>query len=109
MDYIDNETRQLDDKKIWSNNMTAKEAARKAKGFLIELLGGEIDAIRLEEVGLDEKENFWYITLSYSITFVSPLENLTGMRGRVYKKLKIQNAPNGKVVNMKIRELEHTV
>ncbi|MCK5833179.1 hypothetical protein KAH81_05850 [bacterium] len=88
--------------------MTAKEAAQKAKDFLIELLGDEVNAIRLEEVELDVKNEFWYITLSYSVASVSALENLTGMRGRVYKKLKIQNAPDGKVVDMKIRELEHT-
>ncbi len=91
--------------------MKAKEAARKAKGFLIELLGDEVDAIRLEEVGLDEKENFWYITLSYYMQGHTTLEQLIGTHTgeRVYKKFKIQNDPDGKVVDMKIRELEHTM
>ena len=87
--------------------MSAKEAAIKAKNFLIGLLGDAVRAIRLEEVGLDNKEEFWYITLSCYLTSQDPLEELTETHKRVYKKFKIQNDDDGIVVDMKIRELEH--
>ena len=91
--------------------MTAKEAAQKAKGFLIELLGEEVMEIRLEEVGQDERGGFWYITLSYYLQGRTPLAQIIGTHTgeRIYKKFKIQNDPDGNVVDMKIRELEHTM
>ena len=88
--------------------MLAKEAAIKAKDFLLELLGNEVGGIRLEEVELDTKEGFWYITLSYYLKSQDPLETLTGgIHKRFYRKFKIKNDDNGIVVDMKIRELEH--
>jgi len=87
--------------------MTAKEAAIKAKDFLIEILGDDASAIMLEEVELDENGRFWYITLSYLSGDVTPLQELTKTYRRIYKKFKIHNVSDGEVVDMKIRELEH--
>ncbi len=74
-----------------------KEAVKIASEFLSGIFE-EIYDLRLEEVELSDKEDFWYITLSFKLR-TDPAA-LTG--ARQYKKVKI-NADTGQVQSVKIR------
>lgn len=83
-----------------------KEAAEIAIRYLEDLPSVPAASVRLEEVVLTETEQFWLITLSFvDKTESQGLAVLSGVSGRHYKTFKI-DAENGKVLSMKIRQLE---
>ena len=91
-----------------------KEAANKGIAFLSSLYEGAEDVL-VEEVEMDEQQQYWLITFSYLFqrkkvdhpapAFTTPLSFLYPSRERNYKTLKI-NAKTGDVLSMKIRELQ---
>ena len=83
--------------------------ARKYFSSIQDLISGEIEDIRLEEVELSEDEKLWLITLGYNLSNSvtnNPLETLgIGIvENREYKIFKV-DAETGEVESMKIRKL----
>ena len=82
--------------------LSIREAAQNALGFYREIypdISGEL----VEEVELDDTQNYWLITLSFPVTdnAASPFLPKTA---RKYKLFKI-DAQSGHVESMKIRTL----
>ncbi len=82
-----------------------KEAARVAAEYFADLYSSaDPDSLRLEEVELAEDEQYWMITLSFRES-VEERQWLSNDTSRQYKVFKI-DAETGKVISMKIRQLE---
>lgn len=75
-----------------------------------ELLGDQLEDLRLEEVELSEDRQSWLITLGYDIPVKNRLENVLGSAfstpafRREYKLFRV-NSETGEVEAMKIREI----
>ena len=90
-----------------------KEAAKQGADFLKNLYENAADML-VEEVEMDEQQQYWFITFSYMYkkkrtadtgTTLDSLSLLYPSRERNYKTLKI-DAKTGTVLSMKIRELQ---
>lgn len=78
---------------------------------LQDMMGHQLENLRLEEVELSEDKNFWLITLGFDGNFiinnsmaVAALGMSTQERRREYKLFKV-NSQSGEVEAMKIRQL----
>ena len=71
-----------------------KDAASTAGEFLRHVRDGELYNLEIEEVEIDEKEEYWYVTLGFG---TNPFSS-----GRQFKVFKI-DAESGRVVSMKMR------
>lgn len=71
-----------------------------------DMMGNQLQNIRLEEVELSEDKNFWLITLGFDIPVKNktPLPVLGETTQREYKIFQV-NSQTGKVEAMKIRKL----
>lgn len=86
-----------------------KTAVSAAYNYLIsiqDMMGNELQDIRLEEVELFEEKNFWSITLGFDnpVKTKNLLDIQLGLPQREYKVFKV-NAHTGEVEAMKIRKL----
>ena len=92
--------------------LDVKEAAKKARDFLISL-HPNIKHPLLEEVEIDDSGSYWYITLSYPV--VDPpryieetggfVDELSYPTYKEYKLFKI-DVKSGEVLSMKIRNIK---
>ena len=89
----------------------AVEAAYNYLRSLQDMMGNQLENLRLEEVELSEDKNFWLITLGFDGDFItnnSIAVAALGMpkqeRRREYKLFKV-NSQSGEVEAMKIRQL----
>ncbi|CAN2041224.1 conserved hypothetical protein [Candidatus Magnetomoraceae bacterium gMMP-15] len=81
----------------------AKDAAKNAAIYYQEITGKVKDFLSIEEVELDDKEEYWYITLGIiAEEGHDPFFRGTRPKYDEYKVFKI-SAINGKVKSMKIR------
>jgi len=84
----------------------AREAAAAAFQYFKELFSpSEIRSVTLEEVELSEDGKTWLITLGYEFLSKSGLTAVFGPPKTKYKVFRV-DARSGRVVAMKIRELE---
>jgi len=74
--------------------VTVKESVEQIKGRFIDLFGSDVKDIRLEEIYDDNKNNEYYLTLSFLIpnnnipqTMTASLGNITFPYIRQYKKV----------------------
>lgn len=85
--------------------LNAKQAAQKAKEYLVDLTTVHSGNVFLEEVEMDESGRFWLITLG----FPSRSQSLTlapfAGSPKEYKVFKV-SMTTGEVMIMKIRKLE---
>lgn len=81
--------------------MEAKEAAQIAAKYFRDLRGYEGPLV-VEEVEIDDETNCWLITLGYK---EASDEVFSVQQKRVYKIFKV-DAEEGKVLSMKMRDLE---
>ena len=86
----------------------AKTAVNAASSYLVDMLPVERKTLRLEEIEIDESENFWWITLSYDSEAVTFTSLLGPAPERQFKVFKI-NAANATVLAMKIRNMRTDV
>ncbi|GAA4399495.1 hypothetical protein GCM10023187_11430 [Nibrella viscosa] len=88
--------------------LTFKEAAQKALEYYKDIYP-DIDGALIEEIEMDDAQNSWLITLSFPVTeldqVITPFLPIGKQKERKYKIFKI-DAESGKVVSMKIRELQ---
>jgi hypothetical protein len=82
--------------------ISVKEAAERAAEYFTDLYKNQFKNVLLEEVEL--KGSYWLITLGYDRP--SPLPQFSRKGPRAFKVFKVDNE-TGKVVSMKIREVEH--
>ena len=81
--------------------MSVKDATAKAVKCFAELYGEKFGRVMLEE--MEQKGNFWYITLGYDLPSIIP--QFGGNAPRGFKVFKI-DVSTGEVLSMKIREVE---
>ncbi|GAB3641651.1 hypothetical protein [Spirosoma arcticum] len=92
--------------------LSIKEVVKNGVAFLKNLYE-DADNILVEEVEMDDQQQYWFITLSYKLvdagfttTEPTTLQSfLYPGKDRSYKTLKI-DAKTGAVLSMKIRELQ---
>lgn len=94
--------------------LNIKEVVKNGVAFLKNLYE-DAGTILVEEVEMDEHQQYWFITLSYKLadegseaaepTTLQRLAFLYPSKDRNYKTLKI-DAKTGAVLSMKIRELQ---
>lgn len=94
--------------------LNIKEVVKNGVAFLTNLYE-DAGTILVEEVEMDENQQYWFITLSYKLTdkgsevaepaTLQSLAFLYLSKDRNYKTLKI-DAKTGAVLSMKIRELQ---
>ena len=83
---------------------TAVLAARNYLQSLQDLMGGNIEDLRLEEVEISEDEKHWFVTLGFTV--IKDRFKMLGLSqsARTYKIFKI-DSETGEVQSMKIREV----
>jgi hypothetical protein len=79
--------------------VSVKESVEQIKGRFIDLFGSDVTDIRLEELQDDDKNNEYYLTLSFLIpnknipqTITTSLENIVYPYIRQYKKVTVNKA-----------------
>lgn len=92
---------------------TAVESAYKYLQFVRDMIGGQLEDLRLEEVELSEDKHSWLITLGYDLPvknrsqieelLTSPISPKKAFR-REYKLFRV-NSETGEVEAMKIRQV----
>lgn len=88
---------------------SAVVAAQNYLQSLLDIMGGKIEDLRLEEVEVSEDDKFWLVTLGFTRPAdkaESPLKEILAAPGyrREYKIFKI-DAETGNVESMRIREI----
>lgn len=86
--------------------ITVKEAANSAIKYFQDIYNGPFSDLVLEEIEMSEEEDFWLVTLGYTLPPLTGLRAVMtdGITRREYKVFKI-NAETGDFVNMKIRNV----
>ena len=83
--------------------ISSKEAANKARDYLVDLLAVDAKRVVLEEVELIENDSVWLITLSFPGPDWSPVwPELVTAPARKYKEFRVA-ADTGAVKAMKMR------
>ena len=84
--------------------ISAKQAAVKARDYLVDMSGIKPESVSIEEVELLESEGCWQITLAYYSTSALPKDvfQLTTSYEKYYKVFLV-HASSGEVISMKIR------
>ncbi len=78
-----------------------KKAVNIASEYVSYLFDDKVYNLRLEEVEISDKEDFWYVTLSFEKH--PPIGRIP--QHREYKKIKI-NAVTGKVKSVTVRNID---
>jgi hypothetical protein len=82
----------------------AKEAAIKARNYIVEMTGMQPENVMIEEVELSSDKKYWLITLGYYATIIDATFSIVPQKRKELKIFKI-NAQTGEVEYMRIRSL----